>query len=207
VDPVPSRAPAQTPRSATGSRSAAALLRAHDGSPLPAAPADRSLTSPPRTPGAPAASPGTALARSPANGADRPRLQLVPTEAETETDAADHDTEVPVPESPFSKAQAIARATSGAITYEDDGRMSVLFPPPGALTAAPAATLAREGAEADGAPAPTAVTASAPAAAAPTGAAAPPAGAALDRDELYQDFMRRLRRDVLEQREQLGELF
>jgi hypothetical protein len=68
--------------------------------------------------------------------------------------------------------------------------------------------LAREDAEAGGAPAPAAAVtaASTPAAAAPGGAAAP-AGAALDRDELYQDFMRRLRRDVLEQREQLGELF
>ena len=85
--------------------------------------------------------------------------------------------------------------------------MSVLFPPPGAVTAAPATMLAREGAEAGGAAAPApAVTAASPAAAAPGGAAAP-AGAALDRDELYQDFMRRLRRDVLEQREQLGELF
>jgi hypothetical protein len=45
------------------------------------------------------------------------------------------------------------------------------------------------------------------AAPAPSAAAAPAAAPALDRDELYQDFMRRLRRDVLEQREQLGELF
>jgi hypothetical protein len=200
VDPVP--APAPTPPPETGSGSPAALLRTHDGSPLPPAPTHRSPAVPPRSPGAPAASPGTTLARSPAAGAERPRLQLVPTETET----ADDDAEAPVPESGLAKAQAIARATSGAITYEDDGRVSVLFPPPGAVTAAPAAVLAREGEDAGAALAPTAVAASPPATAVPGGAAAP-AGAALDRDELYQDFMRRLRRDVLEQREQLGELF
>jgi hypothetical protein len=101
----------------------------------------------------------------------------------------------------MAKARSIARATAGAITYEDDGRVSVLFPPPGAVTAAPSPVLAREATEASEAPA--------PAPAATTAPSAAPAGAtpALDRDELYQDFMRRLRRDVLEQREQLGELF
>jgi hypothetical protein len=76
--------------------------------------------------------------------------------------------------------------------------MSVLFPPPGALTAAPAPMLAREGDEA---------AAPMPAAAATPAPPSPPASApALDREELYQDFMRRLRRDVLEQREQIGVL-
>jgi hypothetical protein len=105
----------------------------------------------------------------------------------------------------MAKAQAIARATAtaGAIAYEDDGRVSVLFPPPGAVTAPPAAMLAREDDGPAAAPAP----APAPAAAVATGSQPAPAGATLDRDELYQDFMRRLRRDVLEQREQLGELF
>jgi pyruvate/2-oxoglutarate dehydrogenase complex dihydrolipoamide acyltransferase (E2) component len=102
----------------------------------------------------------------------------------------------------MAKAQSIARATAGAIAYEDDGRVSVLFPPPGAVTAPPAAMLAREDDGPAAAPAPAPTPAAAPAAAAPA-----PAGATLDRDELYQDFMRRLRRDVLEQREQLGELF
>jgi hypothetical protein len=109
----------------------------------------------------------------------------------------------PEPELGMAKAQAIARATAGAIAYEDDGRVSVLFAPPGAVTAAPAAMLAREGDAPAAAPAP----APAPAAAVATGSPPAPAGATLDRDELYQDFMRRLRRDVLEQREQIGELF
>jgi len=99
----------------------------------------------------------------------------------------------------------VARATSGAIEYEDDGRVSVLFPPPSAVFAAPGGTIAREE-SAPAAPAPAAPAPAAPTAA-PAGAApVPAAAAALDRDELYADFMRRLRRDVLEQREQLGEL-
>jgi hypothetical protein len=109
-------------------------------------------------------------------------------------------------------AQLLARATAGAIEYEDDGRVSVLFPPPGSAFAAPGAMIAR----AESAPAP------APAASAPPVPGAPPAGPAdapqgapgagpgaaapLDRDDLYADFMRRLRRDVREQREQLGAL-
>jgi hypothetical protein len=80
------------------------------------------------------------------------------------------------------------------------------------VSAAPGTVVARENAsgEAD-MPAAAAAAAAAPmpASAAATAPAGAPgvAGATLDRDELYQDFMRRLRRDVLEQREQLGELF
>jgi len=121
----------------------------------------------------------------------------------SETAAADDDAQAPVPEGGMAKAQSIARATAGAIAYEDDGRVSVLFPPPGAVTAAPATVLARESGDASEAPAQAPAPASAPATAPAPAGAAP----ALDRDELYQDFMRRLRRDVLEQREQLGELF
>jgi 2-oxoglutarate dehydrogenase E2 component (dihydrolipoamide succinyltransferase) len=91
----------------------------------------------------------------------------------------------------------------------------VLFPPPGSVFASPGGALAREeGAPAaaaaettlttPAAPAGPATAPAAPAAAAPATPAAAPA--ALDRDELYADFMRRLRRDVLEQREQLGDL-
>jgi hypothetical protein len=101
---------------------------------------------------------------------------------------------------PSSTARSLARATAGAIAYEDDGRMSVLFPPPGAVTAPVGPVLARDEAEA---PAPT----PAPMPAVTAGPAPTAAPAALDRDDLYQDFMRRLRRDVLEQREQIGELY
>jgi hypothetical protein len=100
-----------------------------------------------------------------------------------------------------STAQALARATAGTIAYEDDGRMSVLFPPPGAVTAPAVPVLARDDAEA---PAPALAPAVTAEAAPP---AAPAAAPALDREDLYQDFMRRLRRDVLEQREQIGELY
>lgn len=124
----------------------------------------------------------------------------------SETAAADDDAQAPVPESGMAKAQSIARATAGAIAYEDDGRVSVLFPPPGAVTAAPATVLARESGDASEAPAQAPAPAPAPASAPATAPAPDGAAPALDRDELYQDFMRRLRRDVLEQREQLGEL-
>lgn len=100
-------------------------------------------------------------------------------------------------------ARLIARATAGPVEYEDDGRMSVLFPPPGAVFASPGAgTLAREESPPADAPAPAAMPADVP----PSAAAAPGAAAPLDRDELYADFMRRMRRDILDQREQLGEL-
>jgi hypothetical protein len=102
----------------------------------------------------------------------------------------------PVPAT--STAQALARATAGAIAYEDDGRMSVLFPPPGAVTVPLGPVLARDESEAPPPPPPPAATAE------PAPTAAPPA---LDREDLYQEFMRRLRRDVLEQREQIGELY
>jgi cytochrome c5 len=79
--------------------------------------------------------------------------------------------------------------------------MSVLFPPPGAVTAPAVPVLARDDAEAPApAPAPAVTAEAAP-------PAAPAAAPALDREDLYQDFMRRLRRDVLEQREQIGELY
>jgi len=126
-------------------------------------------------------------------------MQLVPGAAAP----ADGGAHTAVPKSGAAKAQTLARATGGAIAYEDDGRMSVLFPPPGAVTAAPAAVLAREGIETAAIPA----TSAAVADAAPAPAPAPAGSSALDREELYQDFMRRLRRDVLEQREQIGELY
>ncbi len=140
-------------------------------------------------------------------GTDRPRLRLMRSEAQAA------GATVPAPAAtrgPASAtAQRLARATAGAIEYEDDGRVSVLFPPPGSVFASPGGTVARAEAPPGEAPAEapppvaTATTATATAAAAPAGTAAP---AALDRDELYADFMRRLRRDVLEQREQLGDL-
>jgi predicted component of type VI protein secretion system len=106
-------------------------------------------------------------------------------------------------DSAAAKAKAIARATAGAIAYEDDGRMSVLFPPPGAITTPVGTAVARDAAEAPAAaPAPATALAAEPAP-----APAPASSPALDREELYQDFLRRLRREVLEQREQIGELY
>jgi hypothetical protein len=103
----------------------------------------------------------------------------------------------PAAEPATSTAHQLARATDGTIAYEDDGRMSVLFPAPGAVAAPAGPVLARE------------VDAPTPAPAVTAAPAPPAAGAApaLDVEDLYQDFMRRLRRDVLEQREQIGELY
>jgi hypothetical protein len=126
--------------------------------------------------------------------------------SETPPADEDEDAQLPVQTSAIAKAQAIARSTVGAIAYEDDGRVSVMFPPPGAVQATPSPVLARDGAEAGDAPAAVPAAAAAPSPSATPSATVAPAPA-LDRDELYQDFMRRLRRDVLEQREQLGELF
>ncbi|MDP2710300.1 MAG: hypothetical protein Q8O56_03695, partial [Solirubrobacteraceae bacterium] len=124
------------------------------------------------------------------------RLARTPQPAATTTPPA-------APERPASTtAQALARATAGAIEYEDDGRVGVLLPPPGAVFAAPGTAVARDATTAGDAPVATAPSASSPA---PDARSAPAAGPALDRDELYADFMRRLRRDALEQREQIGE--
>ena len=192
-DPVPPPTGTDAPTPSTRSRES---LRTRSSA----------ATAPPlRSGGAPPTSAAAALGRSPSAGAapalaaaatDRPRLHLVP----GDTLAADDDAPVPAPQSGIAKAQSIARATAGAITYEDDGRVSVLFPPPGAVTTVPGAVVARQRDDIGEADAPASVPSAVP-------APAPAGTPALDRDDLYQDFMRRLRRDVLEQREQLGELF
>jgi hypothetical protein len=151
-------------------------------------------------PGSPAPQPEPPVS---ADGTARPLLRVV--RSDTSPPAADAHRAVPATASASSTAALLARATAGAIEYEDDGRVSVLFPPPSAVFAASGATVAREE-SAPAAPAPAAPGAPAAAAPAATGAVPAPAAATLDRDELYADFMRRLRRDVLEQREQLGEL-
>ena len=116
--------------------------------------------------------------------------------------------EPPAPATPPARpvehpdARALARATAGAITYEDDGRVAVLLPPPGAVLAREEAAPGVETADARPGP-------HGPARPADARAAPPPPEPrrALDRDELYEDFLLRLRRDVREQREQIGELF
>jgi hypothetical protein len=141
-------------------------------------------------------------------GANRPRLRVMRSEAPT-AGAPTAGATVPAPapdaaQGPArARAEVLARATAGAIEYEDDGRVSVLFPPPGSVFASPGGVIAR----AESTPAAAAAEIAPPAPAEiPALTAAPAAAVPLDRDELYADFMRRLRRDVLEQREQLGDL-
>jgi hypothetical protein len=227
--PAVSPEPASAPTGSTGptSRATARLARA-----IAAAPAGADVvadTSPHASAiaadsaGAFASLPGSASAAkdptalaitqepAPALNGDRPRLRVLRSPAR----AAESGTS-PLPAQPAPALQAppgnataalLARATGGAIEYEDDGRVSVLLPPPGSVTASPGGVVAREATDA---PALSAQPGGSVAAAAPhaagAAAAAAPGAATLDRDELYADFMRRLRRDVLEQREQLGEL-
>jgi hypothetical protein len=224
ASPVPDAPQAPTPRRGLMRRirpSASAADTAADSSAAPEQAVARSALSRLRRAGSSAAgdtpSPaGDVLARSPAGepdpaaepgrqetGASRPVLRVM--RSETPQDATAPAPEAaPDPRTASGMAQRLARATAGAIQYEDDGRVGVIFPPPGAVFGSSEQQVAREGGEpADAMPA-----TSPPAEPAHAGAAGPAgaAGAPLDRDELYADFMRRLRRDVLEQREQLGDL-
>ena len=147
----------------------------------------------------PAAEPAPAPEPPEVEPASRPVLRVMRSAAPREEAAAGP---IDGPSTVGGVAQRLARATAGAIAYEDDGRVGVIFPPPGSVFGSSDAQVAREAAEPDPVPASTAPVDPAPATgAAPAGAAAP-----LDRDDLYADFMRRFRRDVLEQREQLGDL-
>lgn len=125
-------------------------------------------------------------------------------------------------------AAAAALAAGGAVNYDGD-RMSVTFPSPSAdadlarsvapmlartpADAAPAAPTAPAPAPPVAVPATTADAASAPSTApappAATSATAPAAAAAapIDPEELYEQVMRRFRREILHERELRGELF
>jgi hypothetical protein len=98
--------------------------------------------------------------------------------------------QAPQPQAPPDRAQELARASGGAVSDDGAGMSTVTFP-----AAAAAATP------------------SAPATAPPVrgpGPSEPPAAprgvADLDLDELYEEFLRRLRRDLLHDRERLGDL-
>ena len=112
-----------------------------------------------------------------------------------------------------TSAQSIARAIGAEITYSDDGSPSIEFPAPeGPARAAPYVpfstsprTVSRVETASDS-PQP-ATNDHAPSAALTQNHPASPGGApALDADQLYEDFLARLRRDVLHEREQHGML-
>jgi hypothetical protein len=111
-----------------------------------------------------------------------------------------------------ASAQAIARAVGTDVAYASDGTPGIVFPPPpGANAASPYApfstaprTVSREitmpEMAVSAAPPPSSASSSNGGAPAAEPAAAP----ALDPDQLYEDFLTRLRRDVLHEREQAG---
>jgi len=181
----------------------ARLAPADDAQAPRAAPAPQPVRLGPRPSagGAPAG-----VARSVARGVERPRLHV------QRREAPDAPAATTAPGGALATAKELARATAGAIEYEDEGRVSVLLPPPGSVFAAPSRAIAREESIAEPAE-PPAIADPAPAEslppaepAEPAAPAAPAAALGLDRDELYADFAQRLRRDILEQREQRGEL-
>ena len=108
-----------------------------------------------------------------------------------------------------TSAQAIARALGTDVAYGSDGTPSVVFPPPpGAPAAAPhipfstaPRTVSREVTIPE-----TSVTSPLPSSSSNGSgpAATPEAAAPLDPDQLYEDFLARLRRDLLHEREQAG---
>ena len=105
----------------------------------PGGPAPGVAQAPP-APGATRAGAATArLARTPARQTERPRLRVQRREAPAAGAAS-----APEPARPLTTAQVLARATAGAIEYEDEGRVSVLLPPPGAVFGSPPRAIARE---------------------------------------------------------------
>ena len=122
-----------------------------------------------------------ARAAAPHEGRARPHLGVVDTP--------------PAPRLARSAAERIAENTGGAIETGEGGLQTVHFPAP-AISQAPV-TISRELSEGGGsAPAPAETTS------APESGGAPGA----DREELYEYFLDRLKRDLVAEREQMGHL-
>jgi hypothetical protein len=138
--------------------------------------------------------------------AERPVMALRDAPAPTALSRAP----MPAPAALGTSGQTLARAIGAEVGYDDAGASEIVFPAPGGappfvpFSTAPR-SVSREVAEA--AP-PAMAEASAPARARePAAAPAPEAAAAapeLDKDELYEEFLSRLRRDILHEREQSG---
>jgi hypothetical protein len=111
-----------------------------------------------------------------------------------------------------TSAQTLARAIGAEVTYSEDGTPAIEFPEPGGSQAAPAPyipfsttprtvsrveTAASNGSQAEHTPS---------AALTENHQASPGGASAIDPDQLYEDFLARLRRDVLHEREQHGML-
>jgi hypothetical protein len=125
-----------------------------------------------------------------------------------------------------AEAAQLALAAGGAVSFDASGRLSVDPPPaglgapgipaapaiPGVPGAAPTANAAAPAPAPEVAPAealapePSAPQAPTPSSVGPVGAAGTPAAAAIDPEELYEQVVRRLRREVMHERELRGEL-
>ncbi len=104
----------------------------------------------------------------------------------------------------------LAAATGGTVESDDGETVTVAFPRPGESAFAPAATLMRA---ADpelptaSPPEPSAAMTTAPAATTAPAPPAPPRGSGpADIEEIYDQVMQRLRRDLLADRERMGDM-
>lgn len=115
-----------------------------------------------------------------------------------------------------TSAQSLARAIGAEISYGDDGSPAIEFPAPDGTPAAPAPyvpfstsprTVSRVETAAPPSNGSTATTGHTPSAALTENhQESPGGGAGMDVDQLYEEFLSRLRRDVLHEREQHGML-
>ena len=114
-----------------------------------------------------------------------------------------------------TSAQSLARAIGAEVSYAEDGTPGIQFPEPGGspggaapyvpFSTAPRTVSRVDTAASNGGQA-TAATHAPPSALTDNHKDSPGAAPALDPDQLYEDFLARLRRDVLHEREQHGML-
>ncbi|MDP9293731.1 MAG: hypothetical protein M3O90_04765, partial [Actinomycetota bacterium] len=103
-----------------------------------------------------------------------------------------------------TSGQTLARAVGSEVGYTDAGAAEVVFPapdgspPPFASFSTAPRTVSRDLTDSEVATPP------APSSSGSTAPAAAPAPPPLDKDELYEEFVSRLRRDLLHEREQSG---
>jgi hypothetical protein len=158
-----------------------------------------------------------APAALPAPGPAAPELQATGGSADERPVLQLHDAPAPAavsrtPAVRGTSAQSLARAIGADVSYADDGSAGIVFPSPDGspsgvapyvpFSTAPRAvsrvdTTASQAPASDHTPSPALMQG---------GQDSPSAAPAFDPDQLYEDFLARLRRDVLHEREQAGML-
>jgi hypothetical protein len=143
----------------------------------------------------------------------RPHLTLVETPQEPPRPRAQAPAPTPAPSEPTlarSAAERLADATGGNVVENEGGTRTVNFPAP--VTQQPY-TVTRSLTEPEPATTSSSTTETTPAPAAPTGAGGAPGAPeqspedkAREREELYEYFLDRFKRDLLIEREQMGHL-